>query len=253
MDDPTTAEWEPPTSDTIKSFFSGLGLNNLHDPEAATAALPPSIKAALEHAGKSHASTDEFLSLIYRHPETIAMIVAQDLNAITAVAALLTALPPPGNTSTILDVGGGPGHLALWMRHCWPLSRVTVLDRVASSVALDWTPILMDGRISFVDGELPSNLAAIAGQQFERIVVARMLSQAAGHGDLRVFGRRALKALRPFVVDGGDLVIMDHFHGRDEQITKSLAASARKAGFADSVTGVRIGEHLPWQLRFATH
>jgi ubiquinone/menaquinone biosynthesis C-methylase UbiE len=198
---------------------------------------------------------DEALGLAYRDRAAIPLLIGSDLPEVLGAAAHLSQLPALPEGARVLDVGGGPGHLALWMLQCWPAASVTVLDTLASSVALDWTPALETARIEFVDGDIFGDLSAVAERRFERVVVARTIGQ--GHHesnlDLRPRFLDAMVALKPLVAPGGDLVVIDHFHGRDTEMADALKDQALAAGFGTNVKGWRLsggGACLPWQLRF---
>lgn len=248
----SATEWTPPTAEEIGAFFEGLGIRNHHDLDAEIAALPDGeFRRRWLQAGAFSRSGDDAMAFAYQHAEAIGLVLGGDFHQITALAALLTALPPLAPSSTLLDVGGGPGHLALWMLRCWPSVHVTVLDRVASSVARDWTPALAASGIRFVDGEVPAKLTGLSGERFDRVVVARMLKQDVAPGqDVRPFCRLAVKSLERFVALGGDLIIIDLFHDQDERAQQSLGETAKKLGFNHTIKGWRLDPHDPWQLRF---
>jgi SAM-dependent methyltransferase len=248
-DPPPTAEFSSPSEIEVADFLKDLGLKDVHDFGAALAELPAAIRTSFQNVERSSRSILEVLAHAYGHRDLIGIVVGQDFHMIHAAAGLLVDLPPLAPGARILDVGGGPGHLALWMLRRWPSTSVTVLDPIASAVARDWTPALVGASIRFVSGAAPSNMSGIAGEQFDRIVIARTLAQGSGPENSRAFCRSVIKALCPLVAEGGDLVVIDHFHGRDKQMTDSIAAAARQSGFPIA-KGWRIDPHVPWQIRF---
>jgi 2-polyprenyl-3-methyl-5-hydroxy-6-metoxy-1,4-benzoquinol methylase len=242
-----------PSQEELKAFFFALGeVKHVHDIDRAIARVRDrEFRRAWQKLRRSNLPVEEVLAFEYGRLEAIRLLIGRDLYPIMAAAALLTQLPPPAPSSKVLDVGGGPGHLALWMLRCWPsTATITVLDRVASAVARDWTPTLSLSPIRFIDGDVPSNLSGVEGERFDRVVLVRMLAQGGHRTDLRLKFLKALTALKPLVAARGDVIVIDHFHGRNMEMAQELADASTSAGFG-SVKGWReLGPELTWQLRF---
>lgn len=244
-----------PSLDQLRAFFFNLAeIKHLHDQDLDAAferVRNRDFRKAWRKVLRRSRSVEDLLAFQYAHVEAIRLLIGRDLYPVMAAAAHLTQLPPLPPGATVLDVGGGPGHLALWMLECWPLSTITVLDRVASAVNRDWTPGLAASNIRFVDGDVPADLAAVQGLRFDRIIIARTLAQeASSDQDLRPIFREALVALRGLVVDGGDVIVIDHFHGRDSEMADAINSIAQEVGFDRNIRGWHAPEpELPWQLR----
>jgi SAM-dependent methyltransferase len=76
--------------------------------------------------------------------------------------------------SEILDIGGGPGHLAFWMAHTFSAYSVTVADTFQESGTL-WAKSINEKRVKFVNSHLPE-LKELDDQKFDAIVLSRILS-----------------------------------------------------------------------------
>ena len=101
----------------------------------------------------------------------VKILYGLDFHSICAIAEELRRLPMPPN-SRILDVGGGPGHLAFWMAHIWPECSITVADRYPE-LGNQWAKEIGENRASFVDAVLP-DLAALKAIQFDFIILSRV-------------------------------------------------------------------------------
>ena len=242
------------TDGDIPAFFESLGIPHLHGLEEAFAALPDRDMVAEWRRTEKRGSRDERLAFAYGRGDIVRLLMGSDFHRIVEVAWLLAQLPEPSG-SRILDIGGGPGHLALWMTRCWRSATVTVMDRIASAVAQEWTGALPSSGIRFVDGDLPGNLTAVAGQQFDRVVLAYVVAQDEKENrraNLRPIFQRAMRALGPLVAKGGDLVVIDHFYPKDTKISQAIVNASTEAGFSDKgVKGWRGArkQHTAWQLR----
>jgi SAM-dependent methyltransferase len=76
--------------------------------------------------------------------------------------------------SSILDVGGGPGHLAFWMANIWNPASVTVAD-INTNVGPEWAKEINENRVAFVKSRLPE-LDEFMDQEFDVICLFRILS-----------------------------------------------------------------------------
>lgn len=87
------------------------------------------------------------------------------------IADELARLPVPPK-SQVLDIGGGPGHLAFWMAKAWDCP-VTVADQ-CSQVGEQWAREIGEDRVNFVDALLP-DLEPLKGEQYDIVVLSRVL------------------------------------------------------------------------------
>jgi SAM-dependent methyltransferase len=95
-----------------------------------------------------------------------------DLDCICRIANELMQLRVKPQ-SRILDIGGGPGHLAFWMAHIWPSCEITVAD-ISSKTGLEWAKMIGEHRVSFVDAALP-DLECLKDEQYDMILLSRVL------------------------------------------------------------------------------
>jgi 2-polyprenyl-3-methyl-5-hydroxy-6-metoxy-1,4-benzoquinol methylase len=89
------------------------------------------------------------------------------------IAARLAELSIPAK-SKVLDIGGGPGHLAFWMANIWDVSSVMVTDGFPE-VGIEWAANIKERRVNFINSTLP-DLIEIGDEKFDLIVVSRVLS-----------------------------------------------------------------------------
>jgi protein-L-isoaspartate O-methyltransferase len=95
-----------------------------------------------------------------------------DFPRICLVANLLQEIDIPDNRN-VLDLGGGPGHLAFFMSKLWPDSKITVLDKY-SHLGKEWANEIKENRVHFKDGQL-SDLKTIDGCKFDLIIMSRVI------------------------------------------------------------------------------
>ncbi len=77
-----------------------------------------------------------------------------DFERLCRAAALLASLEGPG-AGRVLDLGGGGGQLAYWMRRLWPGARITVADPMPVDLGRAWARRLGIASIEFVVTSLP--------------------------------------------------------------------------------------------------
>jgi len=102
-----------------------------------------------------------------------------DFNRICAIAGELAELFIPAK-SRILDIGGGAGHLAFWMRNIWPDCHVTVAD-IYPDLGTEWAKELGKDHATFVDATL-TELEGLKDNHYNVIVLSRVLSNINGLG-----------------------------------------------------------------------
>ena len=93
-------------------------------------------------------------------------------NRLYRVAEELARVPVPP-TSRILDIGGGPGHLAFWMAKIWDCP-VTVADKY-SHLGEQWAKEIGEHRVTFVEALLP-DLNPLESEQYDIVLLSRVLS-----------------------------------------------------------------------------
>jgi SAM-dependent methyltransferase len=161
------------------------------------------------------------------------------------VAADLLVLTGDTPVSDVLDIGSGPGILAVELGHLAPSTRITGIDIDPDMVERASTRAAhsgLDGRISFQAGdvaELPFPNASfdVVTSTFS---VHHWTDAAAGFAEIR-------RVLRP----GGRAIIYDlpDWWGRIERGAGPLATGAAGAGFAATRTTVF---RWPWRVPLAT-
>jgi hypothetical protein len=95
-----------------------------------------------------------------------------DFPRICLVANLLQKIDIPDNKN-VLDLGGGPGHIAFFMSELWSNSNITVLDKY-SQIGKEWANELNEDRVNFKDGQL-SDLKTIEGCKYDLIIMSRVI------------------------------------------------------------------------------
>jgi 2-polyprenyl-3-methyl-5-hydroxy-6-metoxy-1,4-benzoquinol methylase len=143
-----------------------------------------------------------------------------DFNRICNMASQLTTLNMPENSS-ILDVGGGPGHLSFWMANIWNPASVTVAD-INTNVGPQWAKEMNENRVNFVKSRLPE-LNGLEDQKFDAIILSRILCAMSEldlpdyvddfqnkevqriHANLEKIGNR----LRELVESQGQVIVID--------------------------------------------
>jgi SAM-dependent methyltransferase len=96
-----------------------------------------------------------------------------DFDSICQIAKELAMLTVPPQ-SEILDIGGGPGHLAFWIAHIFNAASVTVADSF-QEMGSEWAKSIKEKRVNFVNSHLPE-LKKLDGQKFDAVVLSRVLS-----------------------------------------------------------------------------
>jgi len=96
-----------------------------------------------------------------------------DFNSICQIARELAMLTVPPQ-SKILNIGGGPGHLAFWMAHIFNAASVTVADSF-QEIGFEWAKSIKEKRVNFVNSHLPE-LKELDGQKFDAVVLSSALS-----------------------------------------------------------------------------
>ncbi len=161
-------------------FFKQIGLKPLvkSDEEATTYHMEKELikrrdKEAANVLEKSKEDRTKAFGLYNSHLAFVKIWYGADYNRISGIALELSDLSIP-TKSNILDIGGGPGHLAFWMTNIWDASSVTVAD-MYTDVGAEWAAQINEDRVSFINSLLP-DLREIGVRQFDVIVLSRVLS-----------------------------------------------------------------------------
>jgi len=167
---------------TPGTFFRNIGIKlqgegekELRDAENAIRSLGnrhflESFYRLLDQPGDDHS---ELLAFLHSDLRLAKILYGVGFHLICAIAEELRRLPIPPN-SRILDVGGGPGHLAFWMAHIWPECSITVADKYPA-LGTQWAKEIGESRVTFADAVLP-DLAPLESQQFDYVILSRVLS-----------------------------------------------------------------------------
>lgn len=97
----------------------------------------------------------------------------KDFDRICLIANELSRLHVPSN-SRILDVGGGPGHMAFWLNHIWPDCQITVVDKY-SRVGIQWAQEIGTDKVTFIDDQLPE-MKSVESDQYDMVLLSRVLA-----------------------------------------------------------------------------
>jgi len=95
-----------------------------------------------------------------------------DFNRICNIAAELQKLIVPLDKH-VLDVGGGPGHMAFWLSHIWPTCNLTVADNF-SKVGIAWGKEIGTEKVNFIDSQLPE-LGDVESNKYDVVLISRVL------------------------------------------------------------------------------
>jgi hypothetical protein len=161
-------------------FFKQIGLRALVKPNED--GTPRHMeKELIKLRGKEAVSTIEqsfkdpakAFDLYHSSLQFVKVWYGADYNRICSIASDLADLSIPAKAN-ILDIGGGPGHLAFWMANVWDVSSVTVADMHAD-IGSEWAAQIKEDRVGFVNTLLP-DLKEIGRRQFDVVVLSRILS-----------------------------------------------------------------------------
>ena len=121
------------------------------------------------------ANNSNFSAFHYFHSnlELIKIWYGTDFNYLCQIATELSMLSTIPNAE-ILDVGGGPGHMAFWISKIWNPNHITVAD-VYSKIGEDWANQISENNVTFIDSALPA-LEDIQNTRYDIIVMSRVIS-----------------------------------------------------------------------------
>lgn len=162
-----------------RSFFQRIGIKDLIGKNGKRTFIHL-YEAIQRQAGKETADAfklcrydpDEQFMFCHRSLNLVKLWYGNDFSVTTTVAEELQRLSVP-TQSKVLDIGGGPGHLAFWMAHVWDVSGITVADRF-SHLGQAWAENIKEGRVTFIDAALPE-LKGIADDSYGVALVSRVL------------------------------------------------------------------------------
>jgi len=96
-----------------------------------------------------------------------------DFDKICRIANELSNLNAPSNVR-VLDIGGGPGHIAFWLNHIWPDCEIAVVD-LYSKVGIQWAKEIGTDKITFIDDQLPE-IKSIGCNQYDVVLLSRVMN-----------------------------------------------------------------------------
>lgn len=165
-----------------RTFFKGIGIKPLIDKGQERLDVADLRREIENQFGEETADTfyrafesDQCDQIRFCHSNLgLAKIwYGNDFNRICAIAGELAELFIPAK-SRILDIGGGAGHLAFWMRNIWPDCHVTVAD-IYPDLGTEWAKKLGKDHVTFVDATL-TELEGLKDNDYNVIVLSRVLS-----------------------------------------------------------------------------
>jgi len=161
-------------------FFKQIGLRSLVKPheEGSTYHIEKELikyqgKEAISMIEEYQEDSNKAFDIYHSCLQFAKIWYGADYNRICAIASELADLSVPAK-SDILDIGGGPGHLAFWMANIWDAFSLTVAD-MHSDLGAEWVAQINENRVSFVTTLLPE-LKEIGKRQFDVVVLSRILS-----------------------------------------------------------------------------
>lgn len=206
------------TRNTPVKFFKRLGLVEM-PPEAIRRALQKvggqQYSINLEKArneGKERSDWKPFYELLHYDLATFIANVSHDIPRMVRTAELIAELDPVPNMR-VLDIGGGPGHLAFWTAVTWANARVTVLDSYGGKIGEVWKQKLRTDRVNFKEGNWedlnpeqygPYDFAVISSVLYSNSAMSALTAEANFQIDqpeasvLTIVQQQGINALRAF-------------------------------------------------------
>jgi SAM-dependent methyltransferase len=169
-------------SNNPKVFFRRIGIKSLvREGEEGTrghleqAVIKRCGQNIINQVAAFHDSDDEIDPFCFYHSDLklVKIWYGADFNRICDIALRLNEINIPANP-TVLDIGGGPGHLAFWMANIWNASSVTVAD-INITAGPIWAKEINESRVDFIKSKLPQ-LEAIGDRKYDVVVLSRILS-----------------------------------------------------------------------------
>lgn len=177
---------------TPGQFFEGLGLTEMTSEEADRAAQESggdTFTERLETArqwGRDGGEWGPFYELLHQDARVFAAMVAHNLPRLMCAAKLIAGVTPvPG--MRVLDLGGGPGHLAFWTAEVWPQAQVTVVDPHGAALGEQLARQQRTDRVTFTPGSIDT-LTPDQHGPFDFAIVSSMLAL---HGAAPAFADEA--------------------------------------------------------------
>jgi SAM-dependent methyltransferase len=241
-----------------EGFFRALGLRPIAEEDLAGElgvlggdALVAEFRAALAAAERDPLAPARFF---HADPDRTRIGLGLDFERLCEAARFLATLAPPPRPR-ILDVGGGPGALALWMVERWPGGSVTVADPLAVRSGGSWAGSPGTPSIRFLRSALPE-LEGVEEDPFDLIVISSVLETAlrsAARVELpprpdpsSPSARRAARALGTIIralearsTPEGHLVLLE---GWTRERLRLLSRALRDTGVARTVDLSRVAD-----------
>jgi SAM-dependent methyltransferase len=165
-----------------KVFFRQIGIKPLvkQGEEGTRAHLERAVvkrcgQNAIKQIAKFHDNCDGLEPFCYYHSDLklVKIWYGADFNRICDIVLRLNEINIPANP-TVLDIGGGPGHLAFWMANIWNASSVTVAD-INITAGPIWAKEINESRVNFVKSKFPE-LEEVGDRKYDVVVLSRILS-----------------------------------------------------------------------------
>ena len=130
-------------------------------------------KEAVSTIEKSNKEPTKAFEFYHQSLQFTKIWYGNDFNRVCIIASDLANLSIP-TKSNILDIGGGPGHLAFWMANIWDAYSVTVAD-IHTDIGVEWAAQINEDRVCFINSLLPE-LREIGESKYDVIALSRVLS-----------------------------------------------------------------------------
>ena len=160
------------------TFFRGIGIRSPRDinDEPNAENLHKAIESQLgkdtAEAFRNDCALNGGYSFCHSTLELAKLWSRNEFGRLRSAAEKLAELPIPSR-SRILDIGGGAGQLAFWMRKIWNDCHVTVVDAY-SDIGMEWAEKIGENSVTFLHGKLPE-LEGIKSNHFNVVVLSRVL------------------------------------------------------------------------------
>jgi len=180
-----------PTMRSPKDFFRKIGIKpegsgNGEFEDLEKAILKRNDPEIVEAFNDKHGNFDRFF---HDSLDLVKLYYGAQHKHLYRIAEELARLPVPPK-SQVLDIGGGPGHLAFWMAKVWGCP-VTVADKY-SDLGEQWAKEIRAQNVIFVDALLP-DLNPLKNEGYDIVVLSRVLNfilQEALPGNMNNFSTR---------------------------------------------------------------
>lgn len=143
---------------------------------------------------------------------------SQDFNRICLIADKLKELVVPSN-SKVLDIGGGPGHIAFWLSSIWENCKITVADKFPI-IGAEWAKEIDINCVSFIDSSMPE-LKGIDESQYDVVLISRVIGNNMSLSNIDNY------SMNNFLKSQKGISIMQYLDSIAEGILRVLAPNGR--------------------------